>query len=140
MIKTIPIALIALFLFTNCAQLDKAYDKEVIPASTNAVTGEITPGATNLIAKPSVVEGIGIVQSVPHPYATLGGMVLSLAYAGYLGFRNSQNKRAAKSVIAGTQSYKETLGEKEREKLVAALVDAQEASGTRPVVNELRGK
>lgn len=126
-------------LFAACSTIDRAYDQEVVPVATNVTTGVVTY-TTNLVAKPAVTTGLTIVESIPHPYATLGGMVLSLVYAGYLGFRNSRNKKAAKAVIAGTQSYKETLGDKEREKLVEALVDAQEASGTRPVVNELRGK
>lgn len=122
----------------GCSTVERTvYDQEVVPVTNSAGAVSLQ---TNLVIKPAVQTGVDVVGAVPHPYAAIGSAVVGWALWGYAAWRNSRNKKAAKAVIAGTQAYKKTLGEKEREKLVAALVDAQAASGVRPDVNELRGK
>lgn len=135
----LALVLVACGLVIGCQSVERTvYDQQVSP-ETNSVTGQVTL-VTNLTVKPAVQTGVEIIGTVPTPYTALGATAISLALAGYAAWRNSRSKKAAKAVTAGVQTYKETLPDKERAKLVKVLVDAQDAAGIRPEVNSIRGK
>lgn len=126
----------------------------VVPASTNAA-GVITPPSvtqtatpttnsvvspgktvTTLEENPNVTSGIGLIGSLPVPYAGLIATVLGGAYAMY---RNIRNKKALVAVVQGVDTFRKSLQTPELQpldaKLKQTLIDHQDIAGVLNVVS-----
>lgn len=163
----------------GCAAMDKALLKPIVttlppqvistnitlvtnlyamPASTNAVTGQVVPEwttaivtpqvvysyapsqtHTNWVVRPEVETGISVVGSLPVPYAGLAAIA-----AGWLAtlYANIRNKRAAASLVTGIEAVREGLqttpeGQKLDQKIKQVLIEKQELAGTLNTVSKL---
>jgi hypothetical protein len=124
---TLAILLLALAAVTGCSTLDRIYVHT--PASTNAVTGEVTPGtmAPNPIID-SAIKGVG---ALPFPWA--GGVALLLGW-GYSAYAAVRNKKVAVAVIEGIETGRRILqttpeGQAYDEKIRRALMEHQSIRG-----------
>lgn len=122
----------------SCATVDRTlYREQVTPASTNAITGEITPARTNLAPNPNVETGIAVVGAVPTPYTQLGGAAAAILYGAYMTYRNNRNKKTAVAIAKGVEDFRDGLDKKEADAFGVILKDKQEAAGVRPEVAKI---
>lgn len=123
---------------TSCATVDRTlYREQVTPASTNAVTGEVTPARTNLAPNPNVETGIAVVGAVPTPYTQIGAAAAAILYGAYMTFRNNRNKKTATALAKGVDTYRDALSAKDKEAFTVILKNEQEAVGVRPEVSKI---
>lgn len=136
----LAVCVVAPGLFVACSTVERTiYDEQVVPASTNAQTGEITPARTNLAANPNVETGIAVIGAVPTPYTVIGSAAAAILYGAYMTWRNSRKNKTNVAMVKGIEEYKvaEKLSDAEVEKLNAILKDKQEAAGVRPEVTKI---
>lgn len=136
---TIGILLITVLLFiTGCTQLDKAYTQKPVPASTNAVTGVVTPAHVELSDKPLVTGPIELVGSLPIPWAGTAAAVIGGLYALY---RNIRNKNALVATVQGVEAFRRTMQTPDMkpldDKLKKFLIEHQELGGVLDVVSKV---
>lgn len=144
----ILLSAVALLAVTGCETIKKAlYDQApvVVPASTNAVTGVVTPAVTNVVLTPkeSITNGAktaeGYAGALPPPYGTIAGGLLALALAGVSIYAKQQNGQlsTAQSVIQAVVTGVEAVGHPETK---AAIQNAAVAAGVQadlhPVVQD----
>lgn len=130
--------IVGVLFITGCTQLDKIYDAKSVPASTNAVTGVITPAHTELADKVSVTAPLSFFEQLPVPYAGLAASVLGGLYALY---RNIRNRNALVATVQGVEAFRKTMQSPELkpldDKLKKFLIDHQEIGGVLDVVTKV---
>lgn len=169
----------AISLLSGCAGFDNvAYEKKVVEtpgqitktnityltnvvavaATTNAVTGEITPPkietkvtpvvtfeyappilTTNLVNRPIVDSAINTVGALPIPFAGTIAIGLGWLYSAYASWRN---KKKAVALISGIEAARKVLletdeGKKLDESIKAKLIEHQQAAGVLKEVSDL---
>lgn len=136
------VGLIFTFTTAGCNSVDKLYKTvtTVTPASTNLVTGVVTPSWTNTVLAPDpVVEtSLTALSALPIPYAGIVGILLTAAYGIY---SSTRNKQALLSVVTGVEAFRKTLQTPELAKYDAQLkdflIEHQELAGTLKLVSAL---
>ena len=133
----LPVACLALTLtLSSCGTLDKALltqQTTVTPPSTNAVTGVVTPGSTNvtLIPKPNLVADTNLVSSLPIPYAVPAGLGLGWLLQAYCFVRQ---KKLSTALVTGIEAGRKILqqtpeGQALDAKVKDALIEHQDIAG-----------
>jgi uncharacterized lipoprotein YajG len=106
---------VALLAVTGCSTLDNALlNKQTIPASTNAVTGAVTPEQAVYVTKPVIASTIATAQQyaplIPAPYSfpvEAGLGILSAGLALYARSRNGKLNTAnsvLQAVVTGVEA------------------------------------
>lgn len=130
---------VSLLALCGCSALDNLIlEKQVTPATTNAVSGIVTPEQTQYSVSAPALGGAKLVTSLPIPFAAPAGIVLTFLLQGYASMRN---KKALSAVVLGVEAGRKILQETpEGQKLDAQLKDAlihyQEVAG---VLNKVSG-
>lgn len=129
-----------------------------LPATTNAVTGAITPPSTNAVVTPTLVFTYAppvtttnwvvsptakavtdLAGSLPVPYAGLAGIAATWLLTLYANIRN---KKALSSVVSGIEAVRTGLqttpeGQALDAKIKQKLVEHQELAGTLKIVSSV---
>jgi hypothetical protein len=127
---------LALFLGAGCATVDKALftpTSVVTPASTNAVTGAITPPSTNTTytANPMALAATQGIAAAPFPFAGTVGIGLGWLLTGIAAIRS---KKLSVALVQGIEAGRQILqttpeGQKLDAKFKDALIANQDAAG-----------
>lgn len=121
---------------TGCNTLDKALTTSqttVTPPSTNAVTGVVTPGSTNvtILPNPVLVAGTNTIAGLPIPYAGVAGVGLGWLLQAYAYIRQ---KKLSTALVTGIEAGRKILqqtpeGQALDSKVKDALIEHQDIAG-----------
>ena len=129
------VALLSLLIVTGCSTLDSLYVQR--PASTNAVTGEVTPATVE--PNPIVDVAINGIGGLPFPWS--GPIALALGWA-YSAYSSARNRKLAVVGVEGVELVRKIIQETPEGKVIDgkirdALVRHQNFRGVLAEISKL---
>lgn len=145
----LSLSAVALLAVTGCHTIDGALldqHQTIAPATTNAVTGQVTPPTTNttLVPKPAITDALNTANTVagvlPPPYGDILSGVLALGLGALTLYSRSRNNQlttqlnTSQQVVQAVVSGVEAVGHPDTK---AAIQNAAVAAGVQSALDPI---